>query len=197
MNLAKMEQLTNEQEIIKLLFKDFLTDYNSRSISKIIGISHAGAFKILKKLEKRNIVKPKRIGNSVIYSMNLENPITNKEIEMALVIESQNFRRWVEEFKELENKVSFAILFGSIISNEKSARDIDLLVVINKRKYENIKKIIEKRQKILPKKIHSLIQTLEDFKNDVINRNKVIVEILKKGIVLYGQEELRKVMKSK
>jgi len=192
-----MEQLTKEQEIIKLLFKDFLTYHNSRTISKVIGISHAGAFKILKKLEKRDIVRPKRIGKAIIYSLNLENPITNKGIEMALVIEAQNFRRWVEEFKELEDHVRFVILFGSITRNEKEASDIDILIVINKGKYENVNKIIEKKQSILPKRIHSLIQIPKDFKHDINKKNKAVVEILKTGIILYGQEELRRIMKLK
>ena len=60
-----MQKLTKEQDIIKLLFKDFLADYNSRSISKLIGTSHPGAFKILKRLEKRDIVKFKRIGKNI------------------------------------------------------------------------------------------------------------------------------------
>ncbi len=190
-----MEKLSKEQEIIKLLFKDFLTDYNSRNISKLIDISHAGAFKILKKLENRSIVKSKRIGNSVIYSLNLDNPITNKEIELALLLEAHMFRRWIEEFKELDEKAKFVILFGSIIRNEKKADDIDILIVADKEKFKEIKEIIENRQKFLIKKFHPLIQDIEDFKHDITNKNKAIIETLRTGIVLFGQEELRKVMK--
>lgn len=189
-----MEKLTKEQEIIKLLFKDFSASYNSRNISKIIGISHAGAFKIFKKLEKREIVKSKRIGKALIYSLNMKNPITCKEIEMALVIEAQNFRRWIEEFRELEDKIKFLILFGSIIRNEKAARDIDLLIVAYKEKFKDIEKIIEETQKYTNRKIHPLIQTLENFTKDVGKKNKVMLEILKTGIVLFGQEEFRKTL---
>lgn len=189
-----MEKLTKEQEIIKLLFKDFSASYNSRNISKIIGISHAGAFKILKKLEKREIVKSKRIGKALIYSLNMKNPIACKGIEMALVIEAQNFRRWIEEFRELEDKIKFLILFGSIIRNEKAARDIDLLIVTYKEKFKDIEKIIEETQKYTNRKIHPLIQTLENFTKDVGKKNKVMLEILKTGIVLFGQEEFRKTL---
>lgn len=189
-----MEKLTKEQEIIKLLFKDFSASYNSRNISKIIGISHAGAFKILKKMEKREIVKSKRIGKALIYSLNMKNPITCKGIEMALVIEAQNFRRWIEEFRELEDKIKFLILFGSIIRNEKAARDIDLLIVAYKEKFKDIEKIIKETQKYTNRKIHPLIQTLENFTKDVGKKNKVMLEILKIGIVLFGQEEFRKTL---
>lgn len=188
-------KLSKEQEIIKLLFKDFLTKYNSRNISKIVGISHAGAFKILKKLEKKEIAKAERIGKAVIYSLNLENPIACKEIEMVLVIEAQNYRRWIEEFKQLEGKVNFTILFGSVTRDEKTARDIDLLVVTNKNKFKETKKIIKERQKFSNKKIHFIFQTIEDFKHDVVSKNKVMTQIIKEGIILFGQEKLLKIFK--
>lgn len=189
-----MENLTNEQEIIKLLFKDSLTDYNSHNISKLIKISHVGAFKILKKLEKREIVKSKKVGKAVVYSLNRENLITNKEIEMALLLESQNFKRWVEEFKDLEDKVKFLVLFGSIIKDVKKAKDIDILILVEKDKLNSVKKAIENIQKYTSKKIHPLIQTIDNFKRDVNEKNKVMSEIIKTGIVIYGQEEYIKTL---
>ena len=189
-----MEKLSKEQEIVKILFKDFLTLYNSRNISKLIGISHAGAFKILKKLERKDMVLPKRIGNSVIYSLNARNPIVCKEVELSLIIEAENFKKWREEFREIENKANFVILFGSVLRNEKEARDVDLLIVAGKKNFKSIEKIIEARKKISNKKIHALIQIPEDFKKDVIQKNKAIIEILKTGIVLFGQDEIREVI---
>ncbi|MDP3027201.1 MAG: nucleotidyltransferase domain-containing protein [Nanoarchaeota archaeon] len=189
-------KLSKKQEIIKLLFKDFLTKYNSRSISKKINISHAGSFKILKKLEKEDIVNHEKIGRALIYSLNLGNQIANKEIEMIFLLESQNFKRWVEEFKDLENKVKFLVLFGSITRNAEQANDIDLLIVADENNLEDIKKSIKKIQKYTSKKIHPLIQTIGNFKKDVNEKNKVMIEIIKTGIVLYGQEEYVKLLKS-
>ncbi len=185
-----MENLTKEQEIIKLIFKDFLVMYNSRSISKVIEISHAGAFKILKKLEKRNIVESKEIGRAKIYSLNMKNPVTVKEIETILTIEAQKNKIWLEEFKELDKKSKIVILYGSIIKDEKNAKDIDLLIVANKNKFKDIKGIIEERNKFLNKKIHPIIQTLSELKRDINKKNKVLVEIIKTGFVLFGQDEL-------
>lgn len=189
-----MGNMTKEQEIIKLLFKDSLTFYNSRSISNIVGISHAGAFKILKKLEKRQIVNPLRVGKAIIYSLNKENPITLREIEMVLTLEAQNYKRWIEEFKNIQDKVKFAILFGSIIKNESSAKDIDLLIIADKEKFSDVRKLIKERDKFLNKKVHLLLQTPEEFTFDLGNKNKVTLEIIKKGIVLFGQEEARKII---
>src|SRR3989338_9715931 len=114
-------KLNNEYKSILVLFKDFLTPYNSRNLSKLVGISHAGMFKLLKKLEIREILKPKRIGKAVIYSLDLNNSVTKREIEMALTLEAQNYAKWLEEFMVLRDISEFAVLFGSVIKDEKSA----------------------------------------------------------------------------
>jgi len=189
-----MNKLNNEQKIVRILFKDFLAFYNSRTISKVIGISHAGAFKLLKNMEKREIVKPKQIGKAIIYSLNTENPITIREIEMALTIEAQTYKRWQEEFKLLKENIKFLILFGSILNNEKSAKDIDILIVADKNKFNAIKQIIRERNKISSRKIHLLLQGENDFIKDIKEKNKVIVEIIKQGVILFGQEEIVKIL---
>ena len=191
MEIEKTE-LTKEQEIIKVLFKDILAIYNSRSMSKVVGITHAGAFKILKRLERRGIVQARPIGKAITYSLNFNNPVTQKEIEMALVLEAQQYKRWVSEFKKLENKVDFAILFGSILIDEKKARDVDLLVVTGKENIDAIRKTIKERNEVAYKKIHLLLQLPEDFKSDVASKNKVVMEIIKTGVVLFGQENIRR-----
>ncbi len=188
-------KINKEQEIIKILFKDFLNSYNSRNISRLVGLSHAGAFKILKKLKEREIVKPKQIGKAIIYSINLDNPVAYREVEMALTIEAWNYKRWVEEFKVLEDKSDIVILFGSILINEKLANDIDILVVAKKNMFGEIIKIIKEKNEISNKKIHLILQSPADFKKDINSKNKAIIEIIKKGIVLFGQDNFRKSVK--
>ena len=189
-----MNKLDNELKIVALIFRDFLTEYNSRNLSKKLGISHAGSFKIAKKLEREKILKSRRIGNVVVYSLELENPVANKMIEMALIIEAQNHKRWLEEFKELKDSY-FTVLFGSILRDEKNAKDIDLLVVADKEKFKSIKKIIGDKNKLSLKKIHLIFQTIEDFKKDLNDKNKVTLNIVKTGIVLYGQENFREILR--
>lgn len=186
------ENLSKEQEIITILFKDIYTPYNSRSISKVAGITHAGAFKILKRLEKRGIVKAQTIGKAIIYTLNFDNPITNKEIELSLLLQAHNYKRWLYEFKELEDKVKFAILFGSILIDEKKARDIDLLVVAERDNLDKVREIIKDKNTLTNKKIHLISQLPQDFNKDLQNKNKVMVEIIKRGVVLFGSENIRK-----
>lgn len=189
-------KLTKEQEIIKLLFKDFLTDYNSRNMSKIIGISHPGAFKILKRLEKRGIVKGKRIGKAVIYSLNLENPVASKEIEMALTIEAQNYKRWIEEFKGLFKKDRIVMIFGSTIKNYEKARDIDIVVVMDKKDDKEVNKILNERQKILPKNLHAIKLTHQDLLKNLKNKNKTMIDIVKNAVILNEQNRYVEIIKN-
>ena len=187
-------KLTKEQEIVKLMFKDFLAEYNSRNISPKVGLTHSGAFRVLKKLKEKEMVKSRHVGKAVIYSLNFENPLTLKEIETALTIEALKHRMWIEEFKKIEGKAKSVVLFGSILRNEKEAKDIDIHIVADKKDYSKIKEIIEERNKILPKPIHLIFQTPDDFKSDIKRRYKVTIEIIKTGIVLFGQDEFRKMV---
>lgn len=190
-----MEKLSKEQEIIKILFKEPEESYNSRNISKKIGMSHAGAFKILEALKKKEIVISKKVGKANIYSLNLKDKIAEKSIEIALTLESRNYLKWVEEFRKIGEKSSFIILFGSILRNEKEAKDIDLLIVLNMEKLKEIEKEIERKKNILIKPLHALYQTPEEFIKSMHSKNKVSLEILKTGIVLYGQERVIDILK--
>ncbi len=185
-------KLTKEQDIIKTLFKDLLTVYNSRSISKVVDMTHAGAFKILKRLEQRGIVISRPIGKAITYTLNFNNPVTCKEVEMALVLEAQQHTRWLSEFKKLENKVQCSVLFGSVLTDEKKAKDVDLLVVTDKENVDEVRAIIKERNEVAYKKVHLLLQLPQDFKKDIANKNRVMVEIIKTGVVLFGQENIRR-----
>jgi predicted nucleotidyltransferase len=181
--------MENKEKAILLLFKDLLAFHNSRTIGKILGISHAGAFKLLKRLEKNKIVKPTTIGKAITYSLNLEDNLTLREIEIALIKQSREYKRWAEEFKEIESKVSFLIIFGSILRNEKFARDIDLLLIVNEKNFKEIRSFIERKNKILIKPIHPIYQTLGDFKRGLESKKDVLIEIVKTGIVLSGHSD--------
>lgn len=190
-----MNPLTKEQEAVLLLFKGISAQHNSRSIGKAIGISHPGAFKIMKKLSGTGIVKGARIGNTVVYSFDFENPAAAKLIEFSLVMESLNYKRWIEEFKGLKDISLFVVLFGSILINEKAANDIDLLVVAEKKYFSKIQKVMAERNMVSIKKIHLLLQLPQDFEKDVKSRNKAMASIIKSGIVLYGYDKYREMVK--
>ena len=66
-------QTFNEKKALLLLFKDFTIYYNANSLSKELGISRIGAMKLLRKLQKEELVISKKIGKSIIYKPNIKN----------------------------------------------------------------------------------------------------------------------------
>ncbi|MDP3027480.1 MAG: hypothetical protein Q8N63_07255, partial [Nanoarchaeota archaeon] len=91
------------------------------------------------------------------------------------------------------NKVDFLILFGSILHSPKEANDIDLInLVSDENFFVKIDKIITDIQITQDKKIHSINLTEEELKHELKNKNKAYIEALKKGVVLFGQENFIK-----
>jgi predicted transcriptional regulator len=185
-----------EKEAIIILFKDFSNYYNANSISKVLHISRIGAMKILKKLLNENLLISKKIGKSIIYKIRLDDDYLKKLLAFLLADEANNFKRWKEEFKELFKGDRIIMLYGSTIKNYNNANDIDLLLIIKKSDYKEITKIIEQKQKILPKKIHSIELTSNDFLQNIRERKKVTIDTIKNAIILYGQDKYVDIMKN-
>ncbi|MEK6922716.1 MAG: nucleotidyltransferase domain-containing protein [Nanoarchaeota archaeon] len=185
-----------EKEALLLLFKDFTSYYNANYISKTLGISRVGAMKMLKKLLKKNILIDKQIGKATIYKLRLNDDYIKKLIAFLLADEANKFKKWKEEFKELFKKDRIILLYGSVIKNYSKANDIDIMMVIKKSEYGEISKIIKEKQKILPKRIHSIELTVNDFLNNIKQKKKAIIDIIKNAIILYGEYKYVEIIKN-
>src|SRR3989344_3410829 len=134
-------------------------------------------------------------GKTSAFNINLnwENPILEKNLSLILTEEAYKNQRWLNNFKEIENKLDFLILYGSILHSPKEANDIDLFgVVSNKNNFLFIEEIIKKIQKTQIKKIHSENFTRTEFKEEIRKPNKIFIDALKKGVILFGQEKFIK-----
>ena len=185
---------TKERETLLILFKDYTSFYNANSISKVLKISHVGAQKIFKRLKKENLIVNTKIGKSIIYKLNLKEDYTKNLISFLLADEAHNFKRWKEEFKELEQKGRIIMMFGSAIKNYAQAHDIDLMIVIEQKEIKEIHAILKKKEEILPKKIHAIKLTKHDLLENIKKKDKAIVDIVKNAIILYGQDNYVEIM---
>lgn len=190
---------TNEMKILLVLFKDLASSYNANSISKVVGITPMGALKILKRLEKGNLAISKQLGRASFYKLNLESGYARDYIRLLLQKEAEEaepaVKRWINELRIFNKFATIGILFGSIAQNQPAAKDIDLMLVFEKDKAKNIEKLIQEKNSVNIKKIHAVKQTKEDLKENLKNQDKVVLSILKRGIVLFGYEELIEVIK--
>ena len=185
-----------EKEAILILFKDFTNFYNANSISKLLDISHVGAQKIFKRLLNQNLLEYRKIGKSIVYKIKLEDDYVRKLVSFLLADEANSFKRWKEEFRELSKKSKIVILYGSAIKNYTKANDIDIMIVIDKKNAGETDKIIKQKQKILPKELHAIKLTNKDMIKNLHKKNKAIIDIVKNGVVIYGQDEYVEIIKN-
>ncbi len=185
-----------ERETLLILFKDFTSFYNANSISKVLNISHVGAQKIFKRLLVENLVINKTIGKSIIYKLNFNDGYVSQLTAFLLADESNNFKRWKEEFKELFKKDRIVMLFGSAIKNYAHAHDIDVMVVLENKDIKEINEILKKKEEILPKKLHAIKLNYQDLLDNLKKKDKAIVDIVKNAIILYGQEKYVEIIKN-
>mgnify|MGYP001617848603 FL=1 len=185
----------NEKRALLILFKDFTNFYNANSISKLLDISHVGAQKIFKRLLELNLLINRKIGKSIIYKLKLEDDYVRKLIAFLLADEANSFKRWKEEFRELSEKAKIVILYGSVIKNYSKADDIDVMIVIDKKDVKEIDKIIKQKQEILPKSLHAIKLTHKDMIKNLNKKNKALIDIVKNGVVIYGQDKYVEIIK--
>ena len=195
-----MGKENTENKILKILLKQFSLNWTITSLSGEIKISRVGIWKVLKKLEREKLIILTQIGkgktSTANIKLNWENPILEKRLSLILTEEALNHQRWLSNFEELNDKSEFTILYGSILTFPKEVNDIDILeVVSNKKNFLKIEEIIQKYQKSQIKKIHSESFTKTEFKEELKKPSKIFIDAIKKGIVLFGQENFIKFIK--
>ena len=194
-----METTKPNIKILKILLKDLTIKPTITGLAKEVGMSRVGTWKILKKLEAEKLITLTPIGESKTsansISLNWENPIVEKTLSLALTQDAQNNQRWLSNFKELEDKVDFLLIYASIIHSPKEANDIDMLGITDKNNFQAIEDSINKIQKVQIKKIHSINLTQEEFKGELEKPNKAFIDAIKKGMILFGQEKFIKFIK--
>lgn len=195
-----METNKTSAKVLKLLFRDFTAKSTVTSLSKSINKTRVGTWKVLKKLEKEKLITLISVGtgktSTFIVDLNWNTPIIEKKLSLLLAEEALDYQRWIINFAELENKTDFVMLYGSIIHSPKTANDVDILNVTSKNKFLEIEDTIRKVQKTQIKQIHPLNFTTAEFKKEIEKPNKVFIDAIKKGILLFGQEKFIKFIKS-
>lgn len=197
--INKMETTKPNKGILKILLRDFTIKPTITSLAKEVGMSRVGMWKVLKKLEMEKIIRlfPVGVGKTSTYRaiLNWDNPLTEKILALALTEDALKNQRWMANFAELRDKVDFLIIYGSVIQLPKEANDIDILCVVPKSGFLDIEESIKKIQKTQIKKIHILNFTQTEFKQELEKPNKIFIDAIKRGIILFGQERFIKFLK--
>jgi len=194
--INQMETQKTADKILTILVKEPFAEHTATSLARILGITRQGLWKTLSKLSEKEFISLKSIADTKKSAVNINlqfSPIAIKMLSLLLTKEAMNNQKWISNFAELEDKVSFLILFGSILNNPKEAKDIDLIAILdNKSKFKQVDEIIAKIQKTQAKKIHLIDLTKEEFKEELKKQNKAYIDALKKGVILFGQDNFIK-----
>ncbi len=187
----------NEARVINFLFRNFSKDYNINQIARELKLSPRGAYKILKKLELQKILSSQRIGNNIIYKVNFEGDVTSDVCQFALAERETTpyLRTWINDLQLLKEITEIAVLFGSILTKEKQAGDVDVLLVFPKENLAKVQEQIKKINQIKSKKVHTIVQTKEDLLNNIQKRDPAILEEVKTGLILWGRNILVEAIK--
>lgn len=71
--------------LIDFLIENRIFDYTKTELAENAGISRAALYKIWPTFERYDLVKQKRaIGNTILYALNLQNPLVQNLIELDL-----------------------------------------------------------------------------------------------------------------
>lgn len=187
----------NEEKAILRILKNPKNEYNANSISKIMKVTSMGALKLLKRLEKEGILVQKKVSNISFYLLNFENSFAVSYASLMLESEAEHsssyIKRWIGEVRKIKD-AEIAIIFGSVLSKGENANDVDVLFVVEKGKFGDLKKEIEKLNLLNEKRIHSVFQTKEDLIGNIKKKDKVVLEAIN-GIVVFGESEFVKLMR--
>ncbi len=185
----------NEKKVLRLLFANF-EDLSINRIAKLAKLSPNGAYKILKKFENEGILRLKQIANIKSYGLNFDNEKTGNILQLALIpFLDGRIRSRFDDLKELKKITLACIIFGSYINLKKEPNDLDLLFIIKPKHYKTYKENSIKIFNTIPIKVQDVLQTEKDFKENIEKKDKVIIEILKTGKILWGQDIIINIIK--
>ena len=187
----------NESRVINFLARN-RKKYSINELGKKLSLSPRGIYKILKKLEKLNIIIPEKLSNAIYYKLNLNNELAIKLAEFVLTDNELNSYAKVllDDFKQLKEITFGCILFGSVLRKGREANDIDILFIIEKDKFKELNNKLEKIQDLKPKKINPIMQTKDDLAKNIMKNDEVILEIIKNGAILWGSEAVIEAIKN-
>ena len=187
------------KRVLLCLLKDFSSTHTITTLAKELGLSRVGIWKVLKKLDESKYILVKTTGvgktSTSIITLNWDNPLAEKTLSLYLTEEALKQRRWQVNFAELDKITDFLILYGSVLHSPQEANDIDILGIAKKKNFVKIQSVLDKVQKTQSKKIHLINFTEDEFKSELKKQNKAFIDAVKKGVILFGQDNFVKFMK--
>ncbi len=189
---------TNHLKVLVALLSS-IKEHNLHSLASLTGLSVMGISKIIRRLEKKQIVTITKIGKSHLIRSNQSFP----NILFFSLAERYKFQEFLQKHsalsgfltqlrEKLTGKVCFALIFGSYASGDEDTNsDLDLLVVSSEKK--EILKVIKNLSLVLEIYLSPIIVSPEEFVSQSRKKHRLYQEIINgKRVIVTGEYEFWK-----
>jgi DNA-binding Lrp family transcriptional regulator len=186
----------NEKRVLRFLAVS--RNHSMNDVGKACGVTSGGVSKMLSKFEKEGIVQATPVANIKTYKINFENEKTESVLTLAFLPHALSGRMQAraEDLKPLKRIAKACVVFGSYPTPKENPGDMDILFVLDQKKYAEYKKSLAQVRELVPVKIQDVVQTSEDLKENLKKADPIVVVALKSGVVLWGVDTVIKVIKN-
>jgi DNA-binding Lrp family transcriptional regulator len=187
----------NESKVLRMVLMAFEEDYSINHIAKQCNLTPNGTLKILKKFESLGVLKLKKVANINSYKINFTDNKTKSILELSLIPEiSGKLKFRMEDLKPLKDISEICIIFGTYIDEKKQPNDLDIFFVIKEEDFDKYKTLSRKIYQTIPIKVQDVLQTKKDLNKNILKKDKVIMEIFRKGVILWGYDKAIKIIEN-
>ncbi len=194
-------------QILRAMSKNLSKWYYTRELAKLSRVGVGTVSSEFSKLAGDKLVEQKTEGQEKYYKLNLANPKTRKLCEFLETDRREKFYKnnrklaWVlEDFvkrvSDFAPEVQSIILFGSAARGQITPKsDIDILTIVPNSEEEQFKKLMNFIDRVAdevsgrhPAKLVPVVMMAKDFEKGVENKKRLAEDVLRDGIVLFGEE---------
>jgi len=172
---------------LKVLQLLFLHPDRSYFASELITLAASGSGAVqreIARLVESGLVNQTFVGRQRHYQANSDSPIF-EELTGIIVKIAGIPDRLRADLQPLVDRIAFSILYGSIAKGmSKSHSDIDVLIVGDGIRLEELYSAFESTEKALKRKVHPTLYSVEEFKRRRKIKNPFLIKVLGGDTVL-------------
>lgn len=183
---------SNVDHILKFLLSYKTDEFTIRSISRNISVDYKTVHGIMQDLIKANLVRAKKIGQTVLCGINSKefnaDVFRAETLRREELLKNKDFFSLYSYFKDLTEPFFILLLFGSYARGKnRKGSDIDLMLITDN---EDTKKKIKSKITLIPLEIHLITFSSPEF-SSMLKTTEFNVgrEAFYNNIILYGIED--------
>lgn len=194
-NLLDLTKSKLRRKILQYFFTNPEQESYLREIARKFQEDPSNLSKEMIRLEKENIFVSNYKGKQKYYKLNKSHPLFN-ELK-SIVFKTIGVKGRLENIVNEVKGIISAFIYGSYAKNtENSASDIDLFMIIDKKKFRENEFLpyIHQLESQLSREINYTYYSLEEWREKVANNESFIINIIKETkIILKGQKIIENV----